>query len=53
VFYPGSGEVGSARATRRSRCSDSGPGRLLDYVMAIEQGDFERANEIVDGASQH
>ena len=31
----------------------SGPGRLLDCVMAIEQGDFERANKIVDGASQH
>ena len=31
----------------------TGPGRLLDCVMAIEQGDFERANKIVDGASQH
>jgi c-di-GMP-related signal transduction protein len=29
----------------------SGPGRLLDCVMAIEQGDFERGNEILDGAS--
>jgi c-di-GMP phosphodiesterase len=31
----------------------SGAGRLLDCIMAIEQGDFERAEEIVDDASLH
>ena len=31
----------------------TGPGRLLDCVMAIEQSDFERAEEIVDDASLH
>jgi c-di-GMP phosphodiesterase len=40
-------------STRDALIHHSGPGRLLDCVMAIEQGEFERANEIVDGASQH
>jgi EAL and modified HD-GYP domain-containing signal transduction protein len=31
----------------------AGAGRLLDCVMAIEQGEFERADEILDGSSQH
>jgi EAL and modified HD-GYP domain-containing signal transduction protein len=30
----------------------SGPGRLLDSVIAIEQGDFDRANEICANSSQ-
>jgi c-di-GMP phosphodiesterase len=31
----------------------AGAGRLLDCVMAIEKGDFGRADEILDGSSQH
>jgi len=31
----------------------TGPGRLLDCVMAIEDGQFEHANEILDDASEH
>ena len=30
----------------------SGPGRLLDCVMSIENGDFDHADEILEGASQ-
>jgi EAL and modified HD-GYP domain-containing signal transduction protein len=30
----------------------SGPGRLLDSVIAIEQGDFDRANDIVPDSSR-
>jgi c-di-GMP phosphodiesterase len=30
----------------------TGPGRLLQCVMAIEQGRFDEADEILDGASQ-
>jgi c-di-GMP phosphodiesterase len=40
-------------STRDALIHHTGPGRLLDCVMAIEQGDFDRANEIVDGASEH
>ena len=40
-------------STRDALIHHTGPGRLLDCVMAIEQGEFERADEIVDGASQH
>lgn len=31
----------------------AGAGRLLDCVMAIENGDFERANEMLGDASRH
>ncbi len=31
----------------------SGAGRLLDCVMAIEDGNFDHANEILDGAADH
>ncbi len=31
----------------------SGPGRLLECVMAIEQGNFEQADEILEGSSEH
>ncbi len=31
----------------------TGAGRLLEAVMAIENGEFERANEMLDGACQH
>lgn len=30
----------------------SGPGRLLDSVIAIEEGEFDRANEITPGSSE-
>jgi c-di-GMP phosphodiesterase len=30
----------------------TGPGRLLECVMAIEQGEFEKADAILEGASQ-
>jgi c-di-GMP-related signal transduction protein len=30
----------------------TGPGRLLDCVMAIEEGDFERAEQILGNASE-
>jgi EAL and modified HD-GYP domain-containing signal transduction protein len=38
---------------RDALINHSGPGRLLDCVMGIEHGDFDRANDIVDGASEH
>jgi c-di-GMP phosphodiesterase len=31
----------------------TGAGRLLDCVTAIEQGDFEHANEVLDDCSEH
>jgi c-di-GMP phosphodiesterase len=31
----------------------AGPGRLLECVTAIENGDFEHANEIVEGSSEY
>ena len=31
----------------------SGPGRLLDCVTAIEQGDFDHANQILEDSSEH
>jgi c-di-GMP phosphodiesterase len=40
-------------AMRDALIEHAGPGRLLDCVMAIEQGNFERADEILDGSSQH
>jgi c-di-GMP phosphodiesterase len=40
-------------ATRDALISHSGPGRLLDCVMAIEGGDFDRAGEILPGAAEH
>ena len=38
----------------RDALSDhTGAGRLLDCVQAIEHGDFEQANQILDDCSQH
>jgi hypothetical protein len=31
----------------------TGPGRLLDCVTALENGDFDHANEILEDSSQH
>jgi len=38
---------------RDSLIEHAGPGKLLECVMAIEQGSFEQADEIVEGSSQH
>jgi EAL and modified HD-GYP domain-containing signal transduction protein len=40
-------------STRDALIHHTGPGRLLTCVMAIEQGDFDRADEILHGASEH
>jgi len=40
-------------STRDALIHHTGAGRLLGCVMGIEQGEFDRANEIVDGASQY
>ncbi len=40
-------------AMRAALIDHSGAGRLLDCVMAIEDGDFDRATEIVGNASEH
>jgi EAL and modified HD-GYP domain-containing signal transduction protein len=39
-------------AMRDALIEHTGPGRLLDCVMAIENGEFDHADEIVAGASQ-
>jgi EAL and modified HD-GYP domain-containing signal transduction protein len=38
---------------RDALINHTGAGRLLDCVLAIEDGNFERASEIVDGAGEH
>ena len=40
-------------AMRDALIQHTGPGRLLDCVTAIEVGEFERANRILDDASDH
>lgn len=40
-------------AIRDALINHSGPGRLLDCVMAIEAGDFERASDVLSGSAEH
>jgi EAL and modified HD-GYP domain-containing signal transduction protein len=40
-------------AMREALIDHTGPGRLLDCVVAIENGDFDRATKIVGDASRH
>jgi EAL and modified HD-GYP domain-containing signal transduction protein len=40
-------------AMREALIHHTGPGRLLDCVIAIENGEFDRATEIVGNASTH
>ncbi|HLJ04298.1 MAG TPA: HDOD domain-containing protein [Solirubrobacteraceae bacterium] len=40
-------------AMRDALVNHSGPGRLLDCVMSIETGDFERAADVLPGSAEH
>jgi c-di-GMP phosphodiesterase len=52
-MYTAISDLPLASTLRDALLHHSGPGRLLDSVTAIEQGEFDRADEIVSGASGH
>jgi EAL and modified HD-GYP domain-containing signal transduction protein len=51
-MYTAIADLPLAPVLREALLRHSGPGRLLDSVIAIEEGEFDRANEIIPNSSQ-